>query len=442
MRTSRSTPGRHRPNISGSSSGTTSSSQTTRTGLLFLLLLILLAFALSMNLWYGIRLLHWHTTTSISIVTTSSSDSGSSSRQGEAPLLEEPSSKNHKNHPDPLPHASTAPKLRFPEAWKKVDAQIIHILQNNMQVRLNNLQLDTIRKLPSYHRLTQLYGNETIIYNEESCSTYRQRVPYEQRYAGVAGMFNTGTNLLDFLLKDNLQMIDTHDNLNYVSRAMVPWGKHRNPQLRGVYWAPEFENDDPYSVLPVVMIRDPYQFLQSLCAHPYGAQWRHRDFHCPNLVANEMDRKTFKNLRPTFVLKIKHDTFRNYTQIDEYPSMVHVWNEWYENWFAVGDSFPFLIIRYEDLLLRTPEVLERIARCMGGQLKHGDTIRFRKHTAKSHGSGTDVVQAVLKTGNLKRRYQNMTAEDHEFAAQHLNSTLLRIFHYKLYDEVKESSSDE
>ena len=71
----------------------------------------------------------------------------------------------------------------------------------------------------------------------------------------------------------------------------VPWGKH-NPAAwkhktvvknRGY----NFNHDD---VLPVVIIKDPVNWIHSMCKHPYGASWRHTAKHCPNLVPNKKDK--------------------------------------------------------------------------------------------------------------------------------------------------------
>jgi hypothetical protein len=34
--------------------------------------------------------------------------------------------------------------------------------------------------------------NDVIVIGMDTCATYREQVPYERRYAGVAGLFNTG----------------------------------------------------------------------------------------------------------------------------------------------------------------------------------------------------------------------------------------------------------
>ena len=62
----------------------------------------------------------------------------------------------------------------------------------------------------------------------------------------------------------------------------VPWHKHGWEALRNNY---EFSfPTDHNSVLPVVIVRDPYFWMHSMCESPYLMKWEHSVGHCPNLL--------------------------------------------------------------------------------------------------------------------------------------------------------------
>ena len=68
-------------------------------------------------------------------------------------------------------------------------------------------------------------------------------------------------------------------------------GKHNPPAWRhktvaGVAGKGVIQDD----VLPIVIIKDPVNWIHSMCKHPYGGRWRHTAEHCPNLVPNEKDK--------------------------------------------------------------------------------------------------------------------------------------------------------
>lgn len=92
----------------------------------------------------------------------------------------------------------------------------------------------------------------------------------DDRIVGVAGMFNTGTNYLDITMHHNIYGLQ-HENL-----WQVPWGKHRMAYVKWNHTAPEMDEYNKTHVLPVVVIRDPYSWMQSMCKSPYAAIWRNK----------------------------------------------------------------------------------------------------------------------------------------------------------------------
>lgn len=115
-------------------------------------------------------------------------------------------------------------------------------------------------QLPAvWHNMQEMYGNlsEPIVWGLHTCQAYRDKVPnIRDRYTAVAGLFNTGTNAMEFHLQHNLRM---------PSKWQVPWGKHRVPAVCLNHTAPGFEKVNRERVMPIIMIRDPFAFMQSMC---------------------------------------------------------------------------------------------------------------------------------------------------------------------------------
>lgn len=72
---------------------------------------------------------------------------------------------------------------------------ILALLRN---AGIEDLTEEDKQNLPDWKALQSLYGDleEPLIIGLETCATYRNMVPPPQRYAAVAGLFNTGTNAM------------------------------------------------------------------------------------------------------------------------------------------------------------------------------------------------------------------------------------------------------
>lgn len=182
-----------------------------------------------------------------------------------------------------------------------------------------------------------------MILGKEDCAAYRKRVPPARRKLGVAGMFNTGTNLLDTQMTKNIRMPSALAHL-----WQVPWGKHRMADVKWNHTAASFENADKENVLPVVMIRDPFAWLQSMCGHAYAAVWRHGKHHCPNLLPNEVDLQKFPRLKKDDAIPVMIN-FDKHSQ-NRYNSLVHLWSEWYAQYLEV--DYPILMGKLTVFFLR------------------------------------------------------------------------------------------
>lgn len=99
-----------------------------------------------------------------------------------------------------------------------------------------NLTNNQIEGLPTWHQVQKVVGRRPRILNLESCSRYRHTVPPLERMLGSAGPFNTGTNLVTHLLKQNCEILERREEFgphqskeSYGMRWQVPWGEYYLP---------------------------------------------------------------------------------------------------------------------------------------------------------------------------------------------------------------------
>lgn len=107
-------------------------------------------------------------------------------------------------------------------------------------------------------------------------------------------------------------------------------------KVKWTHVAPKMEAHDKNNILPIVVIRHPIAWLQSMCAHPYAAHWKHDQAHCPNFVPNEIDSAKFPRAQ-SFPVMVKFDE----KDIVTFDSLVHLWSEWYRQYLEA--DYPLLI---------------------------------------------------------------------------------------------------
>jgi hypothetical protein len=78
------------------------------------------------------------------------------------------------------------------------------------------------------------------------------------------------------------------------------------------------------------------------------------------------------------------------------------------------------------MLLPVPTILRVIDR--GAGVDASSTLKYQVNSAKHHGSHTDFMNVILKSGNREAPVRNMTSEDIQFAMQNLipNATVDRL----------------
>eukprot|EP00980_Cylindrotheca_fusiformis_P028613 scaffold22620_cov131-Cylindrotheca_fusiformis.AAC.8 len=299
-----------------------------------------------------------------------------------------------------------------PKSWAKQHFQEAGLL----------LDTKTIQKLPTNEQIQALLGPEPqIVGEDDQCPWFRKRVPNPiDRWVGVAGCFNTGTNLLAELLQKNCILPGVGDialssksretiitaNKQYV-RWQVPWGKHTLATESRNHTASTGRNVIKDNGLTVVTVRDPYMWAWSMCHNPYAVKWSHTTHNCPNLRAPVLSYGGHTNL-------------------------MQFWNVWYQNYYRLF-PYPRIMVRVEDLTLRPHRTIQQICNCAGGQMRK-DSFQHVLQSAKTsrirggHTSTTGMVEAWEKV--LKREPNGgISSQDYDIAKDTLDEQLMNIFGY-------------
>ena len=125
-------------------------------------------------------------------------------------------------------------------------------------------------------------------------------------------------------------------------------------------------------------------------------------------------------------------------ELRQYDSLVGFWNQWYSQYYF-EDSFPRLMIRFEDLLFHTEIIVTQVCQCAGGQLKE-ETVRLPADSSKSGKSAHNrvhkangLVGAMLQYGkmhNINGSRSTMTTDDVSYAKEMLSEDIMEAFCYK------------
>ncbi|EED89341.1 predicted protein [Thalassiosira pseudonana CCMP1335] len=298
--------------------------------------------------------------------------------------------------------ASEKKSLVKETSYYNVDDRIAKILESAM----TQIDEETAAKLPKWQDIVSMYGEKPIIHGLETCEPYRETVPPENRMTGPAGLFNTGTNLLFQLMKENCDIKEAkhstshHEPRENGIRYQPPWGKHNPPKTHrfknvAQAWGGGIKQDD---FLPIVLIKDPYSWMGSECRHKYFANW-------------------------------DHTTVKYAIGEGEYTSLLDVWNVWYNEYEEL--SFPMLQTRFEDLLFHGEEVLKIACECVGGVFT--DDFVYIERNAKEdlpiHTGANGLVESLVQYGDPSKRLTGFTDRDRYYASKNLDSQLMEKFGY-------------
>lgn len=241
--------------------------------------------------------------------------------------------------------------------------RLLELLQD---AGVHDMEASVIAQMPLWEQVASLYysdgsdgdGTTTtttdrgpVIVGLETCHQFRATVPVTDASVAVAGLFNTGTNPAAMYLAANCVMpFNTkNDKTGRGMRWQVPWGKHMVADRKWTNTASHDANVNKTNVLPVVLVRDPYSWMQSMCQHPYAAHWEHSATHCPNLVTTTVQEGDDDDDDGTVVSSVPVSI--NYPGGKaEWDSLVHLWSDWYNQYLTA--DYPRLMVRYVQYLYR------------------------------------------------------------------------------------------
>lgn len=319
------------------------------------------------------------------------------------------------DHPfDPL-HIPPRDDTAFYRYASKEEMGANYTIQVLQSMGVNHSELverGLLKEIPPWWQILDNYGNEPIILGLERCEKFRERV--HRRHVGPAGLFSTGTNLLQQLLFDNcIPAPPLKRRPRQFNLYQAPWGKHNPASARLFHIAKNQEARNQSATLPVVAVRHPYTWLYALCKSPYSLAWMHQQEFCDrslNLQVPVQANFGALRLRPTKNGSTATTTAtprsgRNMT----YESLIHVWREWNLEYFQQVE-FPMLMVRFEDLVFRPKQVIEQVCHCAGGKVKERPFWYLTDSANLGPGHGmqrSDLVSAVIRYGQPLDLYRRM-----------------------------------
>lgn len=204
---------------------------------------------------------------------------------------------------------------------------------------------------------------------------------------------------------------------SHALRWTRPWGKHtpaKYKQQHATEKAQAIAKDD---VLPIVTIRHPLRWMQSMCHNPYTAKWKHSPQNCPHLQIDD-------EWNPVHV--------KYGAATENYTSLAHLYNEWYHEY--QNSDYPVLMIRMEDLVFFTQQTISQVCECAGGR-SPPRPFQYVLDSAKADSPGHDVstglLEAFVKYGKaLPPKMEGLWSDrDYQDALEAIDPNLLDTFHY-------------
>lgn len=304
---------------------------------------------------------------------------------------------------------------------------------------IRDMDAATMQLLPTWQEVSQLYYRhvspqggssscEPIIYGLDKCRAFARRTPAQESFLATAGLYNTGTNALTYYLRANLQM--SGNPLYDGVLVQVPWHKHWFVQQRHSHAIPYLSNISLSNVLPIVTIRDPLTWAQSMCDQPYDVEWTATGTSaappkCPS-ITNSSHNATIR--------------LPKQTTTTSFANLWALYNAWYEAYLN-EPRLDFVMVRHEDLLYCPRQVVSAIQACSGAQWKNGNDRHHEnfvyvmdqakwEHARESGRAQSNRVSAMIKHGHAQgRRIRHLTADDIRRAG--INESLMQLFGYRL-----------
>lgn len=217
----------------------------------------------------------------------------------------------------------------------------------------------------------------------------------------------------------SIESIITSNTPHY--SLLLQWGKHLPPiTYRRTNLHPYNQTPpDVDAILPVVLVRDPYRWMQAMCKAPYDARWHKLpDNRCPNLW-NAYNSTTY-----SLNVRTQQTQFRH---VDHYESLADMWTQFNRQYWNA--TFPRLMIRFEDTLTHAEEIVGAIRDCVGLEPSQ-EQFHFVLQVLKRHGQPSDFVQSLRSMATDDNKHRGMNKEDRVYAQTALDPELMTAFRYK------------
>jgi len=306
---------------------------------------------------------------------------------------------------------------------------------------LQDLSAETIAKLPTWSQVLAVAGDKPIIAGLDHCAAYRETVPDTDRSLAAAGLFSTGTTMLTELLRQNCQIPQANNGIH----SQVPWGEHSPSHYKKTDKAGSEASVNKDHVLPVVTIRNPYHWMESMCKNPYSVEWNPGDgvdkATCPSLKHGEGD-NDWNKVTVTYT-----NGPASTSATEHYGSLVHLYNEWYLEYEHAADNgheyeYPVLVVRMEDLIFHTKDTITQVCECAGGTIiNHEDSGTKFQYSLKStpaefpgeplpaDDAATNLAETLIRYSAPMQPGMGMAHRDYDAAMETLAQSLMDRFHY-------------
>jgi hypothetical protein len=170
-----------------------------------------------------------------------------------------------------------------------------------------------------------------------------------------------------------------------------------------------------------------------MCRQNYAAQFDHSKEKCPNIVPYPSDVEAhprYGNMKYIPVHTKYDEGFKR-----KYESLPMMWNEWYS--FYLNASFPFLLIRMEDLVFNAETLMPQICECAGfeynGRFQQISETANKNHGIEQNHTSKGLLRSIIRYGNITNRREGYPQFQLDAAEQTLGENLMHIFGY-LYED--------
>jgi hypothetical protein len=167
-----------------------------------------------------------------------------------------------------------------------------------------------------------------------------------------------------------------------------------------------------------------------MCRQNYGAQFDHSKLDCPNIVPYPGDIEAHpRYARVKYIpIHVKYDGDCE----RKYDSLPHLWNEWYSSY--ENSSFPFLLVRMEDLVFHAETILPKVCECAGfeylGNFRHINEVQNTNHGIEQNATRQGLLRSILTYGNISNRRAGYPLFQLKAARTVLSDHLMRRLNYR------------